>query len=757
MIVPLYIEDLKGILAEFKPEIIYPYDPRYLPFYEELKTKIINGIWHPQGNQYRYVPGRIGWYGSLCRFQKWHKPTKTRVPGTPDIRDIEWHFAYFVMEAEGFSGFSEDIRVTCDEAVLWEDKEFLEDYRLAAMKKPNGMYKEYVPARTYLFDRHDQPLGHPLYYNEAKNMMIFGTRGGGKSFFTALAVSLYDIVTSGIKYYKPYLETTSRAELQLCAGQESKFNEHADKIQYAMDQFYNNSELGVWGKPGDDDFTPSFFYRTMTGKLASNQMWEHSYSREVDGIVEENVGTGSFIHSIIYSMNDPASAQKAAGGRRTKVVYEEAGLIKNILDAWGSNNGMVKGDMEQMGTQIFIGTSGNMKMVRGVKRIFDNPGEFNVIPFRYGDKEQGFFLPSWATDGRYKDENGNTDIPKAKEAHEKIYKEKSLNKDPKIFQHYRMNYPLEIPDMWVTEEGSYLPVKEAQERERQLLQNRLYEDIGIHVDLYHHPDKTNGVAYDIRHNALPYHAWPLEDDREEYEPVVTIYDQPFTINGVIPDDAYLITYDPYVTDEMYKGGSLGVAHVWCNPKYIPFGAKGNCLAATLIGRPLEGLKRFNEILELLIQYYGNPTHGLWYEANRGADVRSHFLYKEKLNLLCLSPQFSQGQYIYEKAANRTGFTVGGKEAKIHLLDRFAAWLKTETTLPDIDGNPETLLNIYRIPCIFTIRQIAAFNLEENFDAVSSAIALPLAMGEREHLDKLKRTQNAGAFSGIKKNLKSRYG
>lgn len=758
MIHKLHIEGLQDILNHFRPKAIHPLSVEYETFYEELKEKFINGIWVTQKGGYRYVPGRIGWYGVMARFEDWDKKNKVRIAATPKVRDLEWHFAYHIMEAEGFSGFSNDTEYSCDRILLKEEKNFIEDYRLQAITKPNGEFKTYVSAREYLFGLHDENKGHPLYYNEAKNYMLFGTRGGGKSFFTALGVTLYDIVFDGLKYYKAFEYHHTKSEIELCAGQEKKYLEHAEKLEYGMEQLRKNPELGVWGDPSDptdESYEPSYFYKRMTGKLEPNKVWINKYDGELEGRLIKDAGTHSSVRSVLYSMNDPGSAQKSAGGRRTKVIYEETGLIKYVVDAWGSNDGMVKADQEQIGVQIFIGTSGNMSLVAGSKRMFENPQEFNIVAFKYGDKEYGFFLPAWATDMRFKDENGNTNIEAAIKEHKRIYEEKQDHKDPKVFQHHRMNYPMEIPDMWVTEEGSYLPVREAQHRERQLMQDRKYEDMGTPVKLYHREGTQTGIGYDVDLKVRPYYNWPLEE-RDTYDPVVMIYHFPKTVNGVIPDDAYIITHDPYVTDEMYKGGSLGVVHVWVSAKYIPQGFEGNCLAATLIGRPTEGLKRFNEILEMLVQFYGNPLHGLWYEANRGSDVRSHFLLKNKFNVLCLQPQFTQGQFIFAKQVNRTGFLVGDRTSKIHMLDKFTDWLLSETELRDEDGNVNKLLNIYRIPCIFTIRQIIAYNLEDNFDAISSAIALPLALGEKEHYDMMRRKQTASTFSGLKKRLKQRY-
>ena len=58
------IEDLEGILNQFKPERYHPDDPRYNLFWQTVRSKCIEGIWYQQFGQYRYVLGRLGFYGN---------------------------------------------------------------------------------------------------------------------------------------------------------------------------------------------------------------------------------------------------------------------------------------------------------------------------------------------------------------------------------------------------------------------------------------------------------------------------------------------------------------------------------------------------------------------------------------------------------------------------------------------------------------------------------------------------------------------
>ena len=102
----------------------------------------------------------------------------------PYLRDFEWAYFYNFIEARGFSGFSDDDEYTCLEAVdKFEKNEILEDdadLQVESIYKKDGSLKKYIPARQYLRQLFDKPMGIPLYENQSKNMMLLGARGGGK-------------------------------------------------------------------------------------------------------------------------------------------------------------------------------------------------------------------------------------------------------------------------------------------------------------------------------------------------------------------------------------------------------------------------------------------------------------------------------------------------------------------------------------------------------------------------------------------------
>lgn len=564
----------------------------------------------------------------------------------------------------------------------------------------------------------------------------------------------YDITFDGAKVYnEESIKNPNQILINVGAGIKGKSAKTLAFMKISSNFLKTSPEAGTWSRVGEDDWEPCPFYKEMTGTFDTDDErgWTNKFSVKT-GTGWEERGTGSTVYHVSYSANKKTGAESGAGGRRSLIMYEEIGLFEDLLNAWGSDEAVVSVDGVQFAPRIGIGTSGNINTIKAAQKIFTHPDEYNCIGFKGKDNEKHcFFLPAYIVDKRFKDKNGNTDLEKAKKYYSDKLEEKLKTNDAAIINNWKMNYPIEIEHMWISSEGELLPGREAELREKQLLKNNLYESIGTPISLRWDNTSPEGVSYEVNPRAYPIYDDNFQD-KESLEGTIMMYEPPFKINGKIPTDAHIITHDPYVSDAWDEGGSLGVTHVWINPKYIPYGAKGNCLAATYIGKHINGLDGYNKELEKLIAFYGNPLRQLWYEANRGERLRSHFLKRNKGHLLCLQPQFEQGQHIYLKNTTKTGFIVGSQISKIAMLDRLNDWLLEET---EINGEVEK--NIFRLPCIFTLRQIKDYTLKGNYDAVSSLMGFPLALGEIEHSIKEKLDRQKNPFGKMSKFLKQRMG
>lgn len=766
------IENLaQYILPEIKH--FHPDDPRHTVYWKDQKRKCIEGVWGTESMGYRYMPGRLYFYGNFCTILDVDEEQNTRVRIKPDIRDIEWERAYMMLEAEGFSGWSGDDKYTSDNLWFKYSKE-LPDFKMMtdrqrtrALKLFNkeGKLKEYISPRENIRKLHPEPMGLPYYDNPSKNIFELGSRGGGKSYWYALAGIKHGLCFNGVKYYtQEAIERPPKAELCVGSGNKDKSSDFMKKVLDSMNELAANPDMGVWGKPTDDDYEPNPFYKEMTGSWQPNNkdnLYRHEY-KVIEKGRELVRGSGSYVAHVNYSMNKPTGAESAAGGRYNILIYEESGLTPLITKAWGSNNSTVAIEGKQFGMQIGLGTSGNMETILPSKGIMTNPEQYNVVAYN-DDWEQtgliGFFLPAYMVAREYKDKDGNTDIDAAVDFWHKETDIAAQADNPHILAMHKMNHPMVPSDMWQSTRGDRLPVKEAEAREKELLRGKLYQKVGTNIDLYWDSNQPSGVNYNIDHGALPFFEHKYRYERDDLRGAIRIYEWPNIDQklGTPPSDMYnFIGHDPYVSDNMDEGDSLGASYILLNPKYIPEGYNGNTIVASYIGKPAGGRREYYKNLEKLLAFYGNPTRGLWFEANRGDECKNYFLNRKKEYLLALRPQRVKSSNIYARQVTQYGYIVGNKVAKIELLDKFHDWLLEPTELQD-----GVKTNIERIPCIFLLRQIQAFNLESgNYDAVMAMLGAILGLREKESEIMEERVKDAAknpyAFLSTNNKLFKKY-
>lgn len=750
----VYIYDLE-VFGLRKPLPRYhPEDPRYIEFWSYEMAKCIEGIYGkqetPEGIKYRFMPGNLYFYGKYTKIQttnifketEWIKPL---------VRTLEWELAYYMLEARGFSGWEFDDQYTSDSR-WFEFKKKAPDLRaidnpdvrqsVLSLYNSEGKLKEYLIPERNIKRLQDKPLGRPLLFNEARNAMVVGSRGGGKSYYFSLAENLHRLLFDGsTTYSEKFLEGELKCELAIGSAKTDKSSDFCQKIIDCLEKLAVDPELGAWGNPGDDDYHPSYLHRYMTGSIKpNNKDRPFSYEYEVlENGVETTKGTGSRLFHVNYSENKKDGAQQAAGGRYNLCAYEEVGLMRNIVDAWTSNKSTVMRDGIQFGIQAAFGTSGNIEYIQNTKKMMLDPKSYNIVD-REDVWEQngrdgriGFFLTYLLTLNTI-DRNGNTIWEDAVTKYNIDYKIAAESLDPKVLRDFKMNHPVVPSHMWTSGEMTLLPYEEALQREKELLKGNKYKELGLNVKLYYDETAPYGISYKIDHKATPITQFPIDVKKmEDPGGCVVIYEPPEMINGVIPPDLYnIIPHDPYVAEELDKGGSVGVTYIIKNPKYIPQGVSGNIIVASYIGKPLGGLKEYYGIQEKLIALYGNPPHSLWYESVRGDYCRGYYIKQKKQHILNIAPQIEQGSNIYQKNIVRTGFNVGNKISKLNLVQNTNDWLLEETTFINKETNKnETKRNIYRIPCIFLVRQIAHYDLEGNFDAVSCLLGGVLGLREYE--------------------------
>lgn len=733
------IEDVDNFLV--KVPNYHPDHPSYINIWKKYFQYCIEGLWAYDNGGWRFMPPTLFFYVNFFKLEHTERGSKIRRAIKPTLRDLDWLIHYSYIEAQGFSGFKDDPENSCDLALVDNDL-YLElsksanpgdRTRFINIHKEDGKCKNYVDTRQYLKRIHPEAFGRPLYTNPARNLSPFGARGGGKS-YSVSGICAQTLTFDGAKEYtRNVLENPTIAAVAVGAGITDKSSDLVNKIVSGLNYLGTEKDLGVYGTPDSDIYEPNPFYRNWIGDAKpGNKKNPFRYEYEVEtarGWVTQ--GTGTAMYHINYSDKKQDGTQAGAGGRYLVSVYEEIGLMPNFRDALLSNVGTVSVDGEQFGVQIAIGTSGNIDLVQQTKLVFENPSEYNFLEFENiwepSETKIGLFIPAYLTETRFKDKNGNTNLVQALKHYEQRRLEAASKDDPAILYNEKMNYPIVPSDMWISNKGSYFPQIELMERERELLTNQLFKQLAQPTKLIWDSKQLNGVRAEYCPDTELFQSFPYDRTITKLDGGIAIYEKPQIVRGEVPNDMYIFTYDPYVSENLNEGGSLGVTKVFLNPKYISQGFNGNYLVATYIGKHPNGKDAYYENQEKLLAYYGNPLRGLWYEANRGDSVRGYYMRKKKMGLLAIRPNKEKGSAIYQNKVLEYGFTVGNQIDKIEMIDDTAEWLLSKTMF---NGKSVRVIETY--PCLFTIQQLMQFTLKGNFDAVSALIGFPLALKELEH-------------------------
>lgn len=96
------------------------------------------------------------------------------------------------MEARGFSGFELDEDYSANYLLLEPDitDAFLKEFYPSTINS-EGSRKEFLHPRTLLEMQHSYHKGKPLYENEAKNILLLGSRDTGKTYMVGVGIVLH--------------------------------------------------------------------------------------------------------------------------------------------------------------------------------------------------------------------------------------------------------------------------------------------------------------------------------------------------------------------------------------------------------------------------------------------------------------------------------------------------------------------------------------------------------------------------------------
>tara|TARA_R110002073_G_scaffold237786_1_gene398829 strand:- start:5007 stop:7142 length:2136 start_codon:yes stop_codon:yes gene_type:complete len=661
----------QNFLLEEIPQY-HPASEQYLLFWREQKQRCIEGYW--VGGV--WMPGTLYFYVNFWTIllnKSAH--SKTKEPGKPFLRDLEWDFYYNWTEARGFSGFSDDKEFTCD-------REYEE-----VGKDPKG--RTYIHAREYMRKTFPRNMGRPLYLNEAKNMMMMGSRGFGKSYSVAGGVIGHEFLFDGMKEYSPeHIGKPPSTEIVASAG-DAKFSaDILKKTKFGMDNLPGYIET-------DDKFYPSPFAKQYSGSWMSAKEVLAEYKKKLGGTWQTR-GSGSKIKHRTFKDNPFA----ANGTRPAVMVMEEIGMFSNLKAAHEASVECMKNGSYKFGSCMYLGTGGDMEGGGTIdaRDMFYNPDVYDLISFNDEWEDKGkiaYFVPAYMGLNQYKDENGFTDEAPAKEYLEKFRDKLRSGKNSRgALDAELQNRPLKPSEVFLTKTGNHFPTADLLETLSQLEVSNAEKNLDYIGKLIVDTDGKVQWKPDAKLN--PIYDYPLRAS-DDIEGCVIIHEMPYE-NGEeeIPQGMYIAGCDPYDHDEATTA-SLG--------SLIILNKLTNRIVAEYTGRP-ETANQYYEILRRLLKFYNAKC---LYE-NERKGVYQYLEHKHETYLLLDQPDIIKDVVQNSRTQRGKGMHMSSP------LKRYGEEL-IKMWLLETYGQDESLMNLHKIRSQGLLKELIAYNPNDNFDRV----------------------------------------
>ena len=716
----VWINNRDAFLLKDIPQY-HPDSSNYLVFWREQKKRCIEGFWAQDTKDledkgsWRYMPPQLYFYANFGTIL--HKPagaprTAPRQKVRPNLDDIDWEFFYAWLIARGFSGFDGDEEFTCSRDVLVYEQDGL-DYDIpASAYTKNGKLKTYIDAKEYLLKVHNKALGKPLYDNTALNLMVLGTRGGGKSYWMSQGCALHEVLFDGLKYYEPSVKITSTAEVCVGSAIAAKSSEMLQKTQMGMDNL-----PGIW-KKGTSEEVPAPFYRKMSGTLTPNNVknpWKFEYEKKINGEWKK-VGSGSNIKHVVYTIENP---EAAAGGRYSVSIIEEVGLTNNLLVIHGSNDATMRIE-HKFGSGLYGGTGGNLEKIVESEIIFRDPDGYDMVSFDdtwENSGKIGLFIPAHRGDRKYKDENGNTKVEEALREYEGRREKKRKAKSSSALELEQMNYPLKPSEIFLNKAVNKFSVKDARAALSELVSGGMLDDsYKGHFTL-----TDDGVSW-VTTTDMPIREFPIINTSANLEGCVEMFKKPVKdANGSIPRGRFLASLDPIDDDDNQDVTrslqSFWIMDSWTDELVLEYTARTRFT------------KEFYEQCRRALIYYNAD---LLYE-NQKKGIYQYFETKNAVFMLADTPKYLKEMDLQKinTVGNRSKGIYMSDALKPYALELFVAW--TDSKIPNSERT-----RMYSIKSQALLKEIIFHHRGKNSDRISSLIVL---MVYRESLVKYLESTN----------------
>ena len=729
---PYKIKDINNFYNREHPKELNPRTFLYKKYWGDRAKDYTEGRWINDGGTWFFLMPKLDFYLNYVIISD-----EDRNRRHPSFRDIESIVFTYLLCSEGFSGFEDDDKYTCNKyvgkIVNNERLQVYEQKALAADKsvfKADGTYKEYVDpwvylTETYLItDNRDKPLGQALYHNGYYNVMLLAARGCGKTYSIFLGLFLHEWLFGNVRRIADIGDVNNFTQFGMAAADSDALSKSIANLDAAYYEFPGQFNFQVNKKETIKQWGPFFKITRGNWKVGSGGgEVEHILKLKKGGKIQIK-GSKCQI-ALIGNTKD----RVFAGDRYRLILIEEVGFVKNLKAIYSATKDSVAVGKKPVGQIVMLGTGGAFELIGDAKEMFENPQTYNIFPIpNYWSKQQnkycGLFLGKYLQAESFK-ENGNTNY---KEALFDVVKDRELMRatfDSVSFAKEVSFNPIYPKELLRPTTKSVIPVQEMQDHLEEVISKGLWDSLAMIGSFGY---KTNGdveFRLDKEKTLVPITKWGRDKDIQDATGAWVLYEEP---PEFIPEGLYYILYDPYTQ----SGGGTSLQSILVyKAKYSGYG-EGKALQDTIVASYIGRIPDLDKSYEESIKAARFFNAAVFPELN--SIGFSEYVNRKNYNFLMQKTPISLLKTIKGSSWQshiRSGLNFGVKvnePMNIWSINRLANWLM-EVIMVDDKGLP-IKRNYQNILDLRLLSELVNFDFDNkpDFDSVSALMLLPYLLG-----------------------------
>ena len=509
----------------------------------------------------------------------------------------------------------------------------------------------------------------------------------------------------------------------LAAYEKGHYKVTLDGIHFTMNSVNKYTD---WGKKRD--------------KLNKRDHFRASYvmKNEMTGVEIED-GYMSEIQAVSFKDNP----FKSIGESTDLMGFEEAGKFEHLLTAYTISEPTFRDGDIMTGTPLIWGTGGDMeKGTRDFSEMYYDPEPYGLASYEniYDENaagECGWFIDDmWYYPGSVRkkyyitDKYGDEKFDKEEELpfvdnqgnSHRVLAEESLDTKRKkrrrgsraAYNKFITQQPKTPAEAFLRVQGTMFDTIRASARLSLIMTNqKKFVDSIYKANLIVDP-VAQRIKFEYNTTGIPLHEFPIKDNNKEG--LIEIYEMPQKgYDGEVPFGRYIAGIDPY-DDDGSTTDSVG--------SVLVLDLLTDRIVCHYKGRPTADT--FFETVRRILKFYNAVAN---YERNKKG-LYGYFYNKGHLHLLCDEPEILKDKGISKAntIGNNSKGTYASQSVNLYGLQRSVAWMNTQAYgEEDVESEVSNLDKIRSIPLL---KEIIAWNSEDNFDDVSALLMLMIYREDR---------------------------